>query len=88
MQKIKELEIDIVKTKYANNPNNLQSQLKKLNKIHLIDENLQEVKNGLLREHAGEFEFVGRIKFSEQISETHIRFRNIGDFESYIDQRY
>ena len=35
--KIKQLEIELVKIKYANNPNKLQSELKELNKIQFID---------------------------------------------------
>ena len=36
IDKIKELEIELVKIKYANIPNKLQSQLKELKKITLI----------------------------------------------------
>ena len=41
--KIKELEIELVRIKYANNPNRLQSELKELNKIHVFDKNLHEI---------------------------------------------
>ena len=43
IDKYKEFEIQLVKIKYANNPNKLQSELKELNKIHVIDENLHEI---------------------------------------------
>ena len=36
------MENDLVKIKYAINPNKLQSELKELNKIHVIDKNLHE----------------------------------------------
>ena len=59
VDKIKELEIDLVKVKYANNPNNLQSELKELNKIHVIVKSLHEIKNEILLDFVGEFEMVG-----------------------------
>ena len=88
---IKELEIELVRTKYANNPKRLQSELKKLNKVHVIDKNLDEIRNEILRDYIGEFEMIGRLKIAHQTRETHIRFRNIDDFEAYInatDQDY
>ena len=91
VDKIKELEIELVRIKYANNPNRLQSELKELKKIHIIDKILQEIKNEILRDYVGEFEMIGRIKIVDQTRETHIRFRNIDDYEAYInaiDQDY
>ena len=46
--KIKQLEILLVNIKYANNPKKLQSELKDLNKIHVINKNLHEIKNEIL----------------------------------------
>ena len=43
--KVKEVEIEIVKIKYANNPNKLQSELKELEKIQVFNKNLHEIKN-------------------------------------------
>ena len=45
LDKIKQLEILLINIKYANNPNKLQSALKELNKIHVINKNLHEIKN-------------------------------------------
>ena len=36
LDKIKELEIELVKIKYANNPNILKYELKELNKVHVV----------------------------------------------------
>ena len=36
IDEIKQLEIELVKIKYANNPNKLQSKLKERNKIHVV----------------------------------------------------
>ena len=83
--KIKELEIELVIIKYANNPNKLQSELKELNKIQVIDKNLHEIKNEILLDYVGEFEKVGNLKVGDQIRQTHIRFRNMDDFEAYIN---
>ena len=60
-------------------------------KIQVIDKNLHKIKNEILRDYVGEFEMVGRIKIADQTRATHITFRNIDDFESYInatDQDY
>ena len=48
--KIKELEIELVKIKYANNPNKLQSELKVLSKSQVINKNLHEIKQEILRD--------------------------------------
>ena len=87
----KEIEIELFKIKYANNPNKLQFALKELNKIQVVDKTLYENKQENLGDYAGEFEMVGRSRIGDQIRTTHIRFRNITDFESYInviDQDY
>ena len=89
--KIKELEIELVKIKYANNPNKLQSELKELNKIQVIDKNLHEIQNEILIDYAGEFEMFGSLIVGDQVPQTHIRFRKMDDFEAYfnaIDQDY
>ena len=83
--KSKELEILLVRIKYANNPNKLQSALKELNKIQVIKKNLLEIKQEILVGYTGEFEKVGSLKLGNQIRQTHIRFRNMDDFESYIN---
>ena len=46
--KIKQLEIELVKIKYAKNPNKLQSELKELNKIRVVKKNSHEIKNEIL----------------------------------------
>ena len=85
IDRIKAIEIELVKIKYANNPNKLQSELKELNKIHVIDKNLHEIKNEILLAYVGEFKMVGSLKVGDQIRQTLIRFRNMDDFESYIN---
>ena len=85
MNKIKQLEKLLVKIKYANNPNNLQSALKELNKIHIVNKNLHELKQEILVDYTGEFEMVGSLRVGDQIRQTHIRFRKMDDFESYIN---
>ena len=89
--KIKQLEILLVNIKYANDPSKLQSELKELNKIQVVDKNLHEIKQEILQEYEGDFEMVGNLKVGDQIRQTKIRFRNISDYEAYInsiDQDY
>ena len=45
MDKIKQLEIPLVRIKYAYKPVKLESALRELNEIHVIDKNLHEIKN-------------------------------------------
>ena len=85
LDKIKQLEILLVRIKYADKPDKLQTALKKLNKIQLIDKNLHEIKNEILQDYIGTFEMVGNLKVGDQIRQTHVRFRNLDDFEAYIN---
>ena len=83
--KIKQLEILLVNIKYANDPNKLENALKELNKIEVIDKNLHEIKNEILQDYDGTFEMVGTLIVGDQLRQTHIRFRNMIDFETYIN---
>ena len=82
--RIKESEIEMVKFKYFKYPNLLESKLKELNKIQVVDKNLHDVKNETLRDYGGEFEMIGNLSV-DQIRTTHFRFRNINDYESFIN---
>ena len=83
--KIKQLEILLVRIKYADNPDKLESTLKELNKIQVIDKNLHEIKQEILLGYIGTFEMDGKLKVGDQIRQTHVRFRNMNDFEAYIN---
>ena len=83
--KIKQSEILLVKVKYANDPNKLENALKELIKIEVIDQNLHEIKNEILQDYDGTFEMVGTLIVGHQLRQTHIRFRNMIDFENYIN---
>ena len=84
--KIKQLEILLVRIKYADKPDKLQSVLKELNKIQVIDKNLHEIKYEILEDYEGVFELIGNLKIGDQIKQTHSRFRNMDAFESYINK--
>ena len=65
--------------------------MRELNKIRVIDKNLHEIKQEILQDCAGTIEMVGNLKFGDQIRQTIFRFRNINDFEAFInaiDQDY
>ena len=85
LDKIKQLEILLVRIKYTDRPDKLQSALKELNKIQVIDKNLHEIKQEILQDYIGTIEMVGNLKVGDQIRQTHVRFRNMDDFESYIN---
>ena len=51
--KIKQLEILLDGNKYAINPNKLQSVLKKLNKIQVVNKNVHEIKQEILEDYNG-----------------------------------
>ena len=48
----------MVNIKCSNNPNLLESKLNKINKIHVFDKNLHEIKQEILVYYAGECELV------------------------------
>ena len=90
-EKIKQLEFLLVRNKYADKPDKLESAVKVLNNFQVIDKNFHEIKQEILQDYSGEFEMVGSLKVGDQIRQTHIRFRNIDDYGSYIntiDERY
>ena len=91
LDKIKQSQILFIKIKYASNPDKFQSALKELNKIHVVNKNLHEIKQEILVENTGEFEMVGNLSVGHQVRETRIKFKNRDDFESYfnaIDEGY
>ena len=83
--KSKQLEILLVTIKYADKPDKLESALKEIKKIEVIDKNLHEIENEILQEYVGAFEMIGNLKIGDQIRQTNIRFRNMNDFEAYIN---
>ena len=85
LDKVKQLEIELVKLTYAINPNKSQSELKELNEIHSVRKNFHEIKNDSLRKYTGVLELVGNLSIGDHVRETHIRFRNMEDFESFIN---
>ena len=56
LDKIKQIEIQLVNIKYANDPRKLNNALKEFNKIQVIDKNLHEIKQEILEDYTGEFE--------------------------------
>ena len=85
VEKIKQLGILLVRIKYADKPDKLESFLKELNKIQVIDKYLYEIKNEIILFYTGAFEMVSKLKVGDQIRQTNIRFRNMDDFEAYIN---
>ena len=45
IDKIKQIEMELVKIKNANNPKKLEPELKELNKIQVFDKSLHEIEN-------------------------------------------
>ena len=89
--KIEQLKIELIRIKYGDNTTKLQSELKEFKKTHVVNKNLHEIKNEILVDYAGEFENVGELSIGDHIRQTHLRSRNINDYESYIkaiDQDY
>ena len=50
INKIKQLENDLFKTKCSRNPNKLLTELKGLSKIQVIGKNLRQIKKEILRD--------------------------------------
>ena len=70
--------------KYVGSHNKLEIALKESNKIPVVDETLNEIKNRILLNFGAEFEIVGKLPLGDQITETHSRLRKMDDFESYF----
>ena len=70
----------MVKYNYSKNPNKL-----KLNKVQVVNRNLHEIKEEILRDYISEFEMVGKLSIGDQIRATHIRFRNNNDYECFFN---
>ena len=85
IDRIKHLEIELVKIKDTKNLIKLEYELKKLNNIQVVNKNLHEKKQKIIRDHAGEFEMVGSLKVGDQTRPTHTRVRNKTDYEAYIN---
>ena len=49
----------MIKIKYANDPKKLQSELKELNGIDVVNKNIHEIKRELLVDFTLEFEMLG-----------------------------
>ena len=77
--KADQLENQLVRIKYKNEVD------KDLNKIHVIDKNLHEIKIELLQDYEGVIELIGNLKVGDQTRQTHIRFRNMSHFETHIN---
>ena len=85
LDKNKQLEFLLFRLKYADNPIKLESALKEINKIQVIYKNFHELKNEILLDYVGAFEMVDDLNAADQIRQTHIRFRNIDNYEAYIN---
>ena len=62
-----------------------------MKKIHVVNKNLHEIEHEILTDYEGVFEMVGDLKVGDRIPETHTRFKNMDNFEAYInsiDQDY
>ena len=59
--------------------------MKALKKIQVIEKKLHEINQKILLDYTGDFEMIGKLSIGDQIRETHIRFRNITEYEAYIN---
>ena len=46
---------------------------------------LHEIKNDILEDYTGDFELIGSMLIGEREEKTNIRFKNVDDFENYIN---
>ena len=54
-------------------------------KIHVNGLNLHEIQNEVLEDYRGDFELIGSMLVGDLEQKTNIRFKNVDDFESYIN---
>ena len=55
------------------------------NKIYVNNLNLHEIKNEILQDYTGDFELNGKMIIGTIEHKTNIRFKNMDDFERYIN---
>ena len=55
------------------------------NKIYVNNLNLYEIKNEILQDYTGDFELIGKMIIGPIEHKTNIRFKNMDDFERYIN---
>ena len=55
------------------------------NKIYVNNLNLHEIKNEILQDYTGDFELTGKKIIGPTEHKTNIRFKNMDDFENYIN---
>ena len=55
------------------------------NKINVNNLNLHEIKNEILEDYTGDFELIGKMIIGPIEHKTNIRFKNMDDFERYIN---
>ena len=61
------------------------SRLATSDKIYVNNLNLHEIKNEILQEYTGDFELNGKMIIGPIEHKTKIRFKNMDDFENYIN---
>ena len=55
------------------------------NNIYVDNLNLHEIKNEILKDYTGDFELIGKMIIGPVEHKTNIRFKNMDDFERYIN---
>ena len=60
-------------------------ELASSNKIYVNNLNLHEIKNEILHDYTGDFELNGKMIVGPVEHKTNIRFKNMDDFENYIN---
>ena len=60
-------------------------ELATTHKIYVKGLNLHEIKNEIFKDYTGDFELIGSMLVCEVEQKTNIRFKNVDDFESYIN---
>ena len=85
LDKNKDLEIELVKIKYADYPSKLDNALREVIKMEINDMNFHEIRDEVIKEYNGAFEMDGSMVFDEKVRKTNIRFRNFKVFENFIN---
>ena len=60
-------------------------ELATTDKIYVNGLNLQEIPNEILQDYTGDFELIGKMIIGPIEHKTNIRFKNMDDFERYIN---
>ena len=74
----------MVTLKHSNFLIKLENPIKELNRSFVVDITLHQIEEEILKNYTADFEMIGTSVVGENLRSTHIRFRNIIEYENHF----